>query len=281
MSEEWRIDLGMPAVLVFRGPDAVRFLNGQITQDVRRVVGSGLMLPACVTDAKGKLQFRVWLTESEGGLWIIGGADSAEALEARITRYLIADDVEVENLTGHYALVHFTGMSGGGIPAGVIARASERFGEPGADWLVPAGEEVILPAVPRLEGEALEHFRISRGIPQWGVDLLEGQLPPEAGLDATDISYQKGCYIGQEVISRIKSAGKVNRSLTRLWVPETVTTPCELFITDGRSAGTLTSVSPVVTEGKRAALGYIKRTAEEEPQWFADLDQRLVVKRRG
>lgn len=64
MSGARRIDCGVPALLEFRGPDAVRFLNGQLTQDVRLVAGGKVSLPACVTDAKGRLQFRVWLTEA-------------------------------------------------------------------------------------------------------------------------------------------------------------------------------------------------------------------------
>jgi tRNA-modifying protein YgfZ len=71
VSEVFRIDLGCPAILEFRGPDAVRFLNGQLTQDVRRVVGGKISLFSCVTDAKGRLQFRVTLMESgDGALWV-------------------------------------------------------------------------------------------------------------------------------------------------------------------------------------------------------------------
>src|SRR5690606_16067851 len=121
-------------------PDAVRYLNGQITQDVRRVVAEKVSLPACVTDAKGKLQFRVSIGSfDDGSLWVAGPIGTAEDLEARLTRYLIADDVEVEDLTGKYALVHFTG-TGIETPAGVVSREANRFGIPGTDWLIPVGD---------------------------------------------------------------------------------------------------------------------------------------------
>ena len=68
MSGIARIDLGTPALLEFRGPDAVRFLNGQLTQDVRRVVGGKMSRPSCVTDAKGKLQFRVSVMDAGEGV---------------------------------------------------------------------------------------------------------------------------------------------------------------------------------------------------------------------
>ena len=77
--------MGYPAILEFRGPDAVRFLNGQMTQDVKKVTGD-TSLSSCITDAKGKLQFRVYLTEmKEGVIWVTATAASAEDLEARLT----------------------------------------------------------------------------------------------------------------------------------------------------------------------------------------------------
>jgi len=266
MSAPRMISIDSPALLEFRGPDAVRFLNGQLTQDVKRVAGGKISLPSCVTDAKGKLQFRVWITGApDGALWVEGPAGSAEALEARLTRYLIADDVEVADLTGKYRLIHLIGSSAAP-PAGVFSRESKRFGVDGSDWWSPAESEFEIPeGSSRLCGEELEDFRIAKGVPMWGRELTEGTLPPEAGLDATDISYHKGCYIGQEVISRIKFAGKLNKRLTRLeFDADLATGDLRLVDADGRDAGSVTSVSPMVTtHGGRAALGYLKRGVEQ------------------
>jgi folate-binding protein YgfZ len=263
VSEARWIDCGSPALLEFRGPDAVRFLNGQLTQDVRLLTGGKISLPSCVTDAKGKLQFRVWITESpEGSLWVEGSAGSAEALEARLTRYLIADDVEVRDLTGKLRLIHWIGETPAP-PGSVFARASRRFNADGADWWSPAGSGSGSPDHMVFSGDELEAFRIANGVPLWGRELTEGLLPPEAGLDATDISYQKGCYIGQEVISRIKSAGKVNRRLARMEISGAMHADARLVDEEGRDAGVITSVSPVETAGGcRAALGYLKRGVE-------------------
>jgi folate-binding protein YgfZ len=262
MSAPDMVIIDSPALLEFRGPDAVRFLNGQLTQDVRRVAGGKTTLPSCVTDAKGRLQFRVWITESPAGsLWVEGPAGSAEALHARLTRYLIADDVEVRDLTGMFRLIHLIGESPAP-PDGVCARASRRFNAAGSDWWFPEGLEPP-PQLHRLHGDELEALRIANRVPLWGRELKEGILPPEAGLDATDISYQKGCYIGQEVISRIKSAGKVNNRLARLDL-DTDSTPDDLRLVDenGAEAGEITSVSPIASGGTRAALAYVKRGAE-------------------
>ena len=262
MSVVRRVDMGKPALLEFRGPDAVRYLNGQITQDVRRVAGGKISLPSCVTDAKGKLQFRVTITEAaEAVLWVSYHPDTPDALHARLTRYLIADDVEVADLTGTLSLQHFTGPMPDP-PSGVIARASNRFGLAGTDWWLPddrnAPTDIAL-----LDGDELEHLRITNGIPAWGRELEEGMLPQEASLEASDLSYDKGCYIGQEVISRIKFAGKVNRRLVVLRSDSPFPpAPCPLCDAGGGNAGKITSVSPIPDAGA-IALGFVKRGVEK------------------
>lgn len=260
------IDLGMPALLAFRGPDAERYLNGQLTQDVRRLAAGDICLPACVTDAKGRMQFRVWLARGpEGGLWVQDAAGRAEELEARLTRYLIADDVEVEALTGNRRLLHFPGEAPEA-PEGVVVRSCRRFGGEGADWWVPAGFSPP-DGWELLDGAELEDFRIRRGVPAWGRELSGGLLPPEAGLEETDISYQKGCYIGQEVISRMKRAGRTNKRLIRLVMDGPVAPGGSSLVTaEGAAAGELTSVSPIAAADGFHALGFVKRGTTE---WFA------------
>ncbi len=219
-------------VLEFRGPDAVRFLNGQVTQDVRKVMVGGEVLPSCVTDAKGKLQFRVWLAKGnvDDAVLVFCRGEMLEDLEARLTRYLIADDVEVRNASDEISFSEF------------------RF--PNSDLS--------------------ERERIEQGIPRWGAEITAGMLPPEAGLDFTDISYNKGCYIGQEVISRIKSAGKVNRRLVKLAF-EGLGQLGEFTNAEGKACGEITSVEGDV------GLGYLKRSAEGESEfWVGGVKCRVI-----
>ena len=184
-------------------------------------------------------------------------------LQARLTRYLIADDVEVVDLSGQWSLVHFTANSGTA-PAGVIACESARYGVAGTDWWIPAGMMVDWPeSFPLLEGNELEAFRIAHGVPAWESELYEGLLPPEAGLDLSDISYHKGCYIGQEVISRIKHAGKINKRLIVARVDESVSLSSELLDVAGKPTGEITSVSPIASGGERDIMAYLKRGAED------------------
>ncbi len=258
------INLGAQTILAFCGPDAVRFLNGQITQDARQVVGAAISLPSCITDAKGHLQFRINLLENETSLWITGNPEWAESLEARLTRYLIADDVEVTDLSAAYQLIHFIG-SPEAPPPGVIAKQINRYGLPGMDWWAPSDLKIELPPpTSLLSANELEALRITHKVPAWGSELHEGMLPPEALLESTDISYNKGCYIGQEVISRIKSAGKVNKYLTRFSADSNVhLAPGPLENREGKAIGEITSVSALSTAGTRHALGYIKRGSDE------------------
>ena len=147
-----------------------------------------------------------------------------------------------------------------------MARNSSRFGVPGTDWWVPDGVDIASPdGFTLLERDSLEAFRIRNGVPAWGHELFEGLLVPEAGLEESDVSYHKGCYIGQEVISRIKRAGKTNQRLRRLELDASMAVDpsqlVELTDTDGNPAGFLTSVSPAADGNIRAAMGYVKRSA--------------------
>jgi tRNA-modifying protein YgfZ len=247
------IDLGTRCLLQIHGPDAVRYLNGQVTQDVRLLAKSPEnALPACVTDAKGRLQGFVTLYQLKTEpvtLWIEAPLELRDVLFARLSRYLIADDAEIEDLSESYRLVH------------VMEELREdgdfsypRFGVEGYDrWI--AASELPASSATRTE-EDVEALRIAHAIPRWGKELTEGILPPEAGLDSNAISYEKGCYIGQEVISRIKSAGKVNRRLHSFSLDLQNIPPGSVLIDDqGGEVGSLTSIAAP------HALGYLNKKA--------------------
>jgi len=274
-----RLPWAIPSVIVFRGPDAERYLNGQLTQDVRLLAAGGGCLPSCVTDAKGRLQFRVRVHRAPSGeLWVSCDDAEPDALFARLSRYLIADDAEAEDESGQWRMAHVTGTLPEGLPGRAVA--SNRFGLPGWDVWLPAGADAsALESVPLWPADEAEACRVAAGIPAWGAELTAGMLPPEAGLDRTDISYAKGCYIGQEVISRIKSAGKVNRKLVRLAVAADASVAAGDRLVDaaGAEAGVVTSVSPVVGPDARVLLGYLKRGAELAGLRLAEGDSVCVV----
>ncbi len=238
-------------LLVLRGPDAERFLNGQVTQDVRSCGEKAL--PACVTDAKGRLQFFVHIfRDADGAFCVEAPPECRDELLARIDRYLIADDVEITDESDRWRLTHILATEP---PPGPLVREAIRLGPRGFDFWVRTGEAPALPLSPLPEDET-EHLRIRHRLPAWDKELVPGILPPEAGLDRSAISYRKGCYIGQEVLSRIKSAGKLNRRLAALRVPP------ETREKDPLPGGEITSVSPLPEEdGSLLALGYLGKTA--------------------
>ncbi|MFD0892304.1 hypothetical protein KBB96_12815 [Luteolibacter ambystomatis] len=272
-AEPRRLELPAPVLLEVRGPDGSRYLNGQVTQDVRLAGDATKSLHACVTDAKGKLQFRVAIHGRPGGVLRVScDHEGADGLLMRLDRYLIADDAEIVDISEEWKRIHVTGGEAPVCEGNAYAVAINRISVPGWDVWIPCGESHPAENLPAWSSDETEAARIAAGIPAWGKELEAGMLPPEAGLDRTDISYAKGCYIGQEVISRIKSAGKVNRRLTKLVVPESVACVAgdALLTAEGTEAGVITSVSPIVANARRVLLGYVKRSVEGQGLRLAD-----------
>jgi folate-binding protein YgfZ len=246
------------------GADRTRFLNGQVTANVHRLA-PGDARPACVTTAKGKLNADVFLHATDDALFLDADAAVRESLPSRIERYIVADDVVLEDVSDSYRLLHLLGpVAGCELPAGIaFAARTARFGGSGRDlWIEPRHFDEVLAVLsnraPILDEPFLESIRIEHGIPRWARELGENTLPPEAGLDRTHIDYDKGCYIGQEVISRIKSVGHVNRRLVG-FKSDNPLAPGMRAYSEGAEVGTLTSTAWSFRLEKFVALGYLKR----------------------
>ena len=258
-------DLSDRVEIILTGADRVRYLNGQVTSNVTKLA-AGQTQPACVTTAKGHLCAEILITAAADALHLDADPALRASLPARLERYIIADDVALADVTDTRALLHFLGLPPPEIP-GASCVPSRRFGRDGWDVRLPAAafaeeKAALFSARPALDPALLETLRIEAGLPRWGAELGEDTLPPEAGLDRTHIDYHKGCYIGQEVISRLKSVGHVNRQLTG-FVSEDGTPPvagAAIFSPDSdRPAGTITSVAFSFALEKPIALGYLRR----------------------
>jgi len=243
------IDLSDRTILRLTGSDRLRYLNGQVTNDVSKLNREEAMA-ACVTTIKGKLDAFVYITELEDAYLIDAEPELRESLFMRLDKYIIADDCELTDVSDDWTLVHILGD--GLVTWGAEMRDNVRIGETGKDVWLPAGSP-IPDVLTSMASDDIEALRIGNGFPKWGAELTPDTLPAEAGLDAFAIDFHKGCYIGQEVISRIKSVGRVNRTLVRMQINgEAPSAGSPLF--DGeKEVGTLTSVS-----GNRA-LGFAKR----------------------
>jgi folate-binding protein YgfZ len=256
--------------LLFSGPDRLRYLNGQVTQDLRKL-SPERALPACVTNAKGRLQADVWISDLETSLLVDAHPSVVETLLVRLERYIVADDVSVEDQTLTHTLFHC--LDKPSLPSSIIHSApiqSSRLGVVGWDLRVHSSDRAIVSLMLESSDDLCpdwELLRISNGVAAWGFELSEDSLPPEALLDRTHIDYHKGCYIGQEVLSRIKSIGHVNRRLVRLNGSAAADlTGCLLFDPSNpnrdsaQSIGVITSITH--SNQTSLALAYLKRGSE-------------------
>lgn len=211
---------GSSAILRAKGADANSYLQGQFTQDVLAAPGGrsyGLWL-----DQKGRVQADGHvLKQGEDEFLVVCFSATAAQLLARLETYLVADEVELRDETEAWAGILLWGDDAvwQQPPPGVLALPSRRAGTDSFQWLVPAGrlEEVSaelkkLSAVER-DQRAAELERLRQGVPAVPVDIGVRDLPNEGGLDEIAISYTKGCYLGQEVMARLKNLGQVRRRL--------------------------------------------------------------------
>lgn len=271
------VDLSNRAKWRLSGSDRIRYLNGQVTNDVRRTM-DGKVVYACVTDLKGKIAADVFIRTALGSdsLWIDAEPELREVLGARLERYIIADDCELTDVTEDWGLLHRFFAEGDDITTD--APVVNRFGRPGIDVWLPAGTPAPEPeGVPWLDAGDLEFWRVIAGVPKYPNELNADTFPPEAGIEARAMDYAKGCYIGQEILSRIRTTGKMPRQLIHIHTAVDGT-PFDvgdcLFVSDvaesPKQVGTVTSAVLHPLSGLSIGLGFVK-------QGSLPVDSRLLV----
>ena len=175
------------------GPDARDYLQRMVSNDVD-ALGVGDACPALLLTAKARLiaPLVVWRRGEEDFL-LLTEPELGETVRAQLMRTRLRARCEIEAEEHESLLV---------------------FGGDGIATDFPGAVEVLdAPLDPTMDDEELELRRIEAGVPRWGRELDDAVLPAEAGLDATHISFDKGCYPGQEPIARLHYRGHVNRKL--------------------------------------------------------------------
>lgn len=241
------LELCHRGILRFTGPDRLSYLQGMVSNDVKQLTpGEGIH--AAVLDVQGKILADVRIFCLEDSFLLDLWEPLKEKILTHLNRYLIADDVEISDLTGQYGIVSLQGAKAGllsrklfpdcEIPTRELAHRPIRIGaaegwmtrsthtgEEGYDLFVAAGE--ILAAVALIQkagqefslrwigAQAQEVLRVEAGIPRYGIDMNQENLLLETGLDRA-VSFHKGCYLGQEVVERVRSRGHVNKKLVGL-----------------------------------------------------------------
>ena len=289
------LDLSFRGRICIVGADRARFLHGQVTNNVKDLA-PGLGCYAAITTNKGKLQSDLNIHCLADELLLDFEPGLAAKITERLEKFVVADDAQIVAVTPHYGLLSVQGPKSAGVvfALGIFPALPEklfqsvkvseatlgdiylvnlpRTGAAGFDLFVPvaamgAVADKLIAAAKQSGGRAcgwlaLELARIGAGIPRFGADMDETNLPQEAGIESRAVSFTKGCYIGQETINRIRTIGQVSRALRGLRLPDVLPAlPArgdKLFY-EGKEVGRITSaaVSPVLSAN--IALGYVRK----------------------
>lgn len=284
-------DLSHRALLQLTGPDRASFLQGMLSNDVRALQSFEGQYAALLTQ-QGKVIADVRVLCSLNSFYLDFWDSLREKVSAHLDRYLIADEVEIADRSEEYGMLSLQGPGSHALLSAALATMIElptrprqhamveisgaatcvvresHTGEAGYDLIAPS---VSLPAIAaeltaigKASGaawvgeDAQEVLRVEAGLPRYGVDFTEENLLLEVGIDA--VSFTKGCYLGQEVVERIRSRGHVNKKLCGLLIDgEEAAAPGDSIKAGDREVGRITSsvLSPRLR--RPIALGYVHK----------------------
>ena len=284
--------------LTASGADAKAFLHRMLSNDVAGLQ-SGQGCYATLLNPQGQMLADLYVLAMEDHLLLETDISAKERVRETLEKFIIADDVTLEDRSQQLAALSVQGPASGQLlrAAGAVALPGKELNHtwvkltptsPGQDdtpvlvvrlsetgeegyrlvfaveyaqnlWEALAAQQKTVPWKP-VGHAALNILRTEAGIPWYGVDMDERTLPPEAGLEARAISYTKGCYVGQEIIERIRSRGHVNRRLTGLNLSgEALPAAGTKLLSEGKEVGSITTAvfSPTLRRG--IGLGYVRR----------------------
>lgn len=250
------------------GEDAREWLHGQLTIDLRErsdAVRYGLVL-AVKGRVVGDLHVidRGPIGDDEERFDLLLPGSHADAILARLERFLVMEDVELERLPLRVLSVQGP-EAAAALPADTEALAIDRLGHGGREVLVPAESAVAQLAalpVPAISEAGWELARLRAGRPRMGVDFGEHTLPQEAGLKERALAFDQGCYVGQEPVVMLEHRGKPPKRLVRLTFAQgPAPAPGDKVVAGDREVGTISSAA---ADGDGAlALALVKRKALE------------------
>jgi len=238
LEHSWR------AAFRMAGRDRARFLHGMCTQEIKKLAPGQSSLGAIV-NRQGKMVAEITVIAQPDELLVITDRATRQATMDHLSKFLVADAVTLapddRRVVGVYEA---------SVPAELPSAADPSLPIPGRLVLAADAAAVVPGARPMTEAE-YEALRIENGFPRWGVDMGPDLLPMEAGLEPIAISYTKGCYIGQEVIQRVKTYSEPPRMLVQL--EGEGASPGQKISAGAEEIGLVTSATP------RLALGVVKK----------------------
>ena len=286
------VDKNYRAYLEFTGPDRMRYLNAILTNDIKGLKENHGTVSLFLSP-QGHIQAEIETYALGEKLFCVSYAMIRERLIPAMDKYIIMDDVMLVDRTEAYATLAVEGpkaarvaaaVSGvdlsaladletretsvGGISCRMSMRSPGRVA--GAEFLVERGRAAelwgILAEAVRSEGggpvgyRALNTVRLEQGIPWFGYDFGEKQIPHEAGLQDSHISYTKGCYTGQEIVERVRSRGQVNRVRVSLkFDASTAPAANTALLAEGKEVGFVTRSGFSPNASAWIGMGYVRR----------------------
>jgi folate-binding protein YgfZ len=266
-----------------RGKEAVQFLDGMVTSDMK-TLEPGEQTIAAFPNAQGRLLAVVRIRRFEDGFFVETEATTREKVFQNLFRFTFAGDFLVADISDNFDYFELFDCSTRLMPAMGMSFTSPfsigRFEERRADFGLR--EELLKDGAVAIDDDLYETLRIENGVPKYGVDMDETTIVPELGLDGL-ISYNKGCYIGQEIIARIHFRGHVAKRLTGLVLEPPAATAgiapgTELTNADGKNAGRITSVTFSPKLDKTIALAFVRYDyLAAGTQLFAGKERSIVM----
>jgi folate-binding protein YgfZ len=287
------------------GSDRVRWLNGMVTNNIRDL-DRGRGVYAFMLNPQGRILADFYVFNRGDRLLIDTDQSQAEKILAAFDHYIIMDEVEVSNLSLESAAIGIGGPNSRDVlrAAGLelrelaplefadsawqqtsltVLRTDHQATEVFELWLAPAHAPALRAALVNagatpVGAAALESFRIASGIPRYGQDIRERDLPQETE-QRRALNFSKGCYVGQEIVERIRSRGNVHRTFTGFVVEGALPPLGTKIELEGKDVGEITSVAslPLATGERPVALGYVRREADSAGQPLSAAGAKLTV----
>jgi folate-binding protein YgfZ len=280
-------DLGWRAKIRVTGTDRLRWLNGMVSNAVQSLPeGQGNY--SFLLSAQGRIQGDCYVYQRADDLLLDTGRDQAPAVISHLDHFIIMDDVELADVSQEWTALSLSGPKASPVLATLGFVAPEAKGDNARMHNVQIGEvactlvearsqyelwfapEHVLAVWETLQSagatpcglEAVEALRVFRAIPLYGIDIYDRDLPQETAQKRA-LNFNKGCYLGQEIVERIRSRGKVNRQLQQFTLQGVA--PAQLpadLQSDGQSVGRITSVAALPGAGL-LGLGFVRVEAVE------------------
>jgi len=246
------IDAGMLRV---SGPDRRTWLQGQITNDVQ-ATATGDAVYTLVVDVRGKILADAWVLDRGDALDLVLSKNQVGPLRDHLDRFLVMEDVELTPVDARIVTAQ------GPRAHEIEGFACDRLGTGGIDVIDGDLDEIVARAR-GLGGGLVDEAawtlaRIRAGRPAYGIDFDRENYPQETGLDPIAVSFEKGCYVGQEVVCMLQNRGQLRRRLVKLLGDSEPATGAKLRFGDA-DVGEITSHAFDAEAGGAWALAYVKR----------------------